>query len=516
MQEVGIYCEISSNRTDRRYILEKVPFNDRVDNDLVRRVLLIWRFLTILAVLSIITACTKSYPKVNQPTPAAPPLFQVLTPASYALSSEVLAGVATTSNTSLPDHSCNGGVPLGLKFNKGDSVGQLNLLIGARGKIYLSGQIGVSDSQFGIWAFTSSCKVDLTFGHDGSEELDYGKDYGLNNIQLSSIDRFGRILLIATDNYGWVVGRIQENGLIDRSFGTNGFSTLQFPDATREGHVYEATVKPSGSIILAGDDGGGGCCDHWWISELTAQGQLDKSFGAGVWIGNVNLLESKLPLGPDNGITRIFPLADGSILVEATGGNMLVYNLKLIRITNRGLVDQSFSNNFENVWGKIVPLTFYGDTCVQPNHSFSIIGVGGKLNSTGIEIINTRGLVASFLKNGDLNSSQELGDVGTFGDPNFIPPNVFSQNSGNCVTTYVANLHNGYSFNFTMSNSIGKFVPSFGINGSATLFLPALLTGTKDSAIISSPQYYQDGNSLVILADMSPSGDEFELLRLII
>ena len=98
-----------------------------------------------------------------------------------------------------------------------------------------------------------------------------------------------------------------------------------------DGPVYAMDQAPDGSILIAGDFARVNCVRRHAIARLQADGSLDTTFEAGI--------------GPDNDITSVVALADGSVLVGgrfSSWGNELTGD-HLVRLKPSGAMDHDFT-----------------------------------------------------------------------------------------------------------------------------------------------------------------------------
>lgn len=116
--------------------------------------------------------------------------------------------------------------------------------------------------------------LDLSFGTNGIVNISYtGQDVHAQDIAFQSDGNM--ILCGKMEEYVWAT-RMDENGIINSSFGNNpGYFIYDF------GYDYygrNLCILPDDKIIIAGD---GEIGSYAFVMRLTADGQLDPSFGAG-------------------------------------------------------------------------------------------------------------------------------------------------------------------------------------------------------------------------------------------
>jgi hypothetical protein len=178
----------------------------------------------------------------------------------------------------------------------------------------------------------------------------------------------GGAILAGTYGNDWVVGEVNRQGQIDRTFGTDGWTILPFP-----GEISEAVQEPSGRIVVAGDDGGGGCCTRNWAAALSARGHLDRRFGANG--------RTELPTGGDSGVDSILLEPDGHILFQVVYGNNGCWGVKLSMLRPSGRPVAGFAARMQRFW-KLQPFKLPGGasafvgTAYLDGTGFTLIGTG--------------------------------------------------------------------------------------------------------------------------------------------
>lgn len=126
---------------------------------------------------------------------------------------------------------------------------------------------------FGLKAQTPGT-LDLSFGTDGIVNISYtGQDVHAHDIAFQSDGNM--ILCGKMEEYVWAT-RMDENGIINSSFGNNPGYFIY--DLGLDYLGRDLCVLPDGRIIIAGD---GEIGSYAFVMRLTADGQLDPSFGAG-------------------------------------------------------------------------------------------------------------------------------------------------------------------------------------------------------------------------------------------
>ncbi len=146
------------------------------------------------------------------------------------------------------------------------------------------------------------------------------------------------------------LGCIQASDFIDPTFRAGVSPITRGPD----GPVYAMAQFPEGRIVIAGDFARVNGLRHHAIARLLVDGSLDTTFDAGQ--------------GPDNDITSVVALADGSVLVGGrfgSWGNELAGD-HLVRLKPDGSLDHDFAATA--AWdGEVVQLV------QRPNSTITVL-----------------------------------------------------------------------------------------------------------------------------------------------
>ncbi|MEN1729671.1 MAG: hypothetical protein AAGJ52_14645, partial [Pseudomonadota bacterium] len=118
-----------------------------------------------------------------------------------------------------------------------------------------------------------------------SANFDLDPDYGVDGLALqtasgptdeaivaTAVDAQNRILAAVPGLGSRGVARFQSDGALDTGFGTNGLFRTDF-------EVRDVLVQPDGRIVAVGGDTGAFGTQDWRLVRLTANGDLDSSFG---------------------------------------------------------------------------------------------------------------------------------------------------------------------------------------------------------------------------------------------
>lgn len=180
----------------------------------------------------------------------------------------------------------------------------------ADGKILISGTVSTSNSttyssQFAIARFNADGSLDTSFDGDGIKGISFADN---NYAQATSLDiqPDGKILLGGIAN-GVTLVRLNSNGSLDNTFGTNGTANVSYNVGI--GRSWDIALQSDGKIVVSGDGGYGA-----EVIRLTSSGALDTTFSAvpiapNAQIGDVTYKALSNPV----------PLASSGLIVSDAG-----------------------------------------------------------------------------------------------------------------------------------------------------------------------------------------------------
>jgi uncharacterized delta-60 repeat protein len=133
---------------------------------------------------------------------------------------------------------------------------------------------GRSGGAFAVVKYVSNGQLDSTFGQSGKSILGYFGASDTVKIAISPID--GKIYLagdtLAGVNRDFAILRLNANGSIDTSFGNQGRATYDFNG--RNDYLSDVLVTTEGKVILTGSSSG-----DFSALRINSDGNLDLSFG---------------------------------------------------------------------------------------------------------------------------------------------------------------------------------------------------------------------------------------------
>ena len=140
------------------------------------------------------------------------------------------------------------------------------------------------------------------------------------------------------DNF--VISRHDYNGLIDSSFGNNGFVETDFDG--RSDRAQSVAIQSDGKIVVAGGAMVNSYGKDFAVARYNSNGTLDTSFGVG---GKVSLDINEAiygSIGSDDIAYAVLVQNDGKILVAGMGD---VRYFTLVRYLSNGVLDATFGTN---------------------------------------------------------------------------------------------------------------------------------------------------------------------------
>jgi uncharacterized delta-60 repeat protein len=284
---------------------------------------------------------------------------------------------------------------------------------------------------FIIIMLTFSFSLNLLLSKPGDLDSSFGKNgsvtYKLPEIptyiiQRARIDKDGKIILAGSAGNGYLgffLLKINDNGLIDSSFGTNGYVFTKLD--IRQERLFDLQLLNDGSMIAAGyadrEEDNVYSADFALV-RYSQDGRLDLSFGKNGY--TFTDFDKYHDFG-----TSLVILKDNKIILSGYSGHEPTYDFAMARYMPDGSMDSSFGNE-----GKVKTDLGYNDfsnsMIVQPD---------GKIVLGGYSIINgtSRFTLARYNSDGSLDS--------TFG-------------KNGLVTTAIRNYDVGVSLSYLNTNKL--------------------------------------------------------------
>jgi uncharacterized delta-60 repeat protein len=331
--------------------------------------------------------------------------------------------------------------------------------------------------------------LDTSFGTAGSVLFTDASTYIRTNAVIVQPD--GKILLggLARSSAGddYAVIRLQANGVIDSSFGSNG----EFKFGAPTGGATAMALQADGKIVLAG-----GNRQTMDLVRVNANGTLDTSFGAS---GRTTLQPT--PQDILSGASALAILPNGQILVG--GSNYLnsaanKWNFAVGRLNVNGSLDTTFGTNgftttsFDAGKDSLKSLAVQGD---------------GKILAFGSDVSDVA--LARYLPNGALDPTFGTGGTLTadFGGTNDKAAGVVIQKDGRIVVG--GNLANvsgdGVTLDLIRYLQDGSKDTTFGTDGLASVHTPSATMATA-LLLDQSDRLFLATNSSGTIAGFSADG----------
>jgi uncharacterized delta-60 repeat protein len=168
----------------------------------------------------------------------------------------------------------------------GDSESVRSVLIQPDGKIIVAGSSRVGNvSRFALARFTRSGSLDLSFGSGGRVLTDFGGPASLLGAAIQKDGRIVAAGEVRSGSSGMVtsdiaLARYTRRGALDRSFGSGGRVVTDL--GSGEAAFAAPAIQKDGKIVVAGSrlDGGD---ENFLVARYQKNGLLDLSFGMDGW-----------------------------------------------------------------------------------------------------------------------------------------------------------------------------------------------------------------------------------------
>jgi uncharacterized delta-60 repeat protein len=314
-------------------------------------------------------------------------------------------------------------------------------------------------------ALATPGSLDPTFGNGGSV---FATIPALNpDVHGLAIQPDGKILMAGTtfgpdSTQDFAVARLNPDGSVDTSFGTNGIVAIPFDNFADE-YARAVGIQSDGKIIVAGHVQFGSPGWDFGVVRLNANGTIDTSFGIG---GKV-----KVNIGGNDFVNDMILQPDGKIVITGTMRPTPNTDVPVVRLTADGALDTTFNGT-----GKVFVAIGEGINdggnalALQPDGKILVVGYSGS---------NT--LLFRLRSNGTL----DIGDFGAFG------------------IRLIAIGANGMDANSTAIQADGKIViggSTFGSPFRAVIFARFAQDGSLDTSF---------GNGGSVSIDVRPSQSDF-------
>jgi len=275
------------------------------------------------------------------------------------------------------------------------------------GKIVCSGYSETAEFDFMLARYNADGTLDNTFATNGIFVLDFqdlDASWGI------AIQTDGKVLACGlttsnnNTNSDFIVVRLNTNGTVDPTFGTNGVAIADLGGYDR---AWRMTVQPDGKILLAGTTFASGQNDLA-IARLNTDGSLDTGFNTNGY--------TIISAGSLGSASDVAVLANGKIAFAGLANDLGVLGL----LNTNGTLDTGFDGDgwlsYEHTSGFEAG---FSSLLITPNQK--ILGIG----STGAFIGLADGFLAQFNLDGTLDPS--FGSNGAVSYDNGFNFNTFSK-----------------------------------------------------------------------------------------
>ncbi len=245
-----------------------------------------------------------------------------------------------------PSFGNNGLVTVNVNVNSFD--GGYAAALQPDGKILVVGETSDNTfiSDFLVARLNGDGTLDSTFGSNGIVTTSFSASSHdvARDIVLQPDGKF--VVAGDTESAGtldFALARYNSDGTLDSSFGTNGLVTTDFSGSILD-FGNSIALQPDGKMIVAGF-----CCSSFALARYNPDGTLDSSFG------NNGIVTTDFPSGSTDSAQAIIIQPDGKILIGGQHYNGSNYDFALARYNPDGTLDSNFGS------GGLVTTTFPGN-----------------------------------------------------------------------------------------------------------------------------------------------------------
>ncbi len=372
-----------------------------------------------------------------------------------------------------------------------DSDEAYDSIIDSNGKILVTGETDESD--FYVLRYNSDGSLDESFGSDGVAIIDINNSTDISHALTLTSDK--KIIVAGSfdiTNQDGVLIRLNSDGTVDTTFGTNGFTTV---DLGSDSDLFvDVGIDSQERIVTAGQNG-----DTFNIVRFDANGTLDSSFATdGIASVDVNPGIGQIP--------KALAIDEDDRIVVVGQGQDSSNGVLMIRLDENGSLDTTFDDDGIVMYDSN---KYEGATSVGINENNQIV-VGGYVGFT------TGYLLLRYENNGTLDS--------TFGTDGIVTTTINGTNDsindlkfddvGNIIVAGATrNTASSFELEFVVAryDTFGTLDTSFDNDGIVTLAV-----GIENSAA-NSLNIDSDGTIVVAgygTIDSNSALGDFALMRL--
>ena len=271
---------------------------------------------------------------------------------------------------------------------------------------------GGSINNFTVARFLNNGNLDNTFGTNGITNIDLGAN-GLSVPNSIIVQSDNKILVSGTLNlnnsnvFNYAVARLNENGSLDTSFGSNGFYKTMV-GISPSGSCTDMKLLSNGKIILAGNLKTG---TGIGLLKLNSNGTLDNTFGTNGITTTINNNITNVS------VSKIAIKSDGKVLVVGGAKANAPNNQTQIFIAqynnSNTLGNENFEKDKSTIYPNPVKEAIYLSNITKAEYEiFNILGesiLKGISNENQINVNSlTKGIYILKFKNEDVIFNQKF------------------------------------------------------------------------------------------------------------
>jgi uncharacterized delta-60 repeat protein len=228
-------------------------------------------------------------------------------------------------------------------------------------------------------------QLDSTFGQGGAVGVDFGIEAYAAQVALQTDGKIvavgGTSVSSTPDGDDWSIARVNANGSMDTSFGSNGKIIMDWGGAYDE--AFSVVVQNDGKILIAGDVTINGN-QNAAVIRLNTNGTLDSSFGNGGKV-IVDFYDTPHDFYRTSDTFRQIRLdSQGRILLGGTAATANGNRMAVVRLNTNGTFDSTFGSG-----GKVILNSLVNQVDAQTEGM--IIQSDGKIVLAGLSATTSSG-----------------------------------------------------------------------------------------------------------------------------
>ena len=309
------------------------------------------------------------------------------------------------------------------------------------------------DYSYTVFRIKENGSIDSTFGDNGLALFGEGKATAVE------IQGDGKILVVGTMTEGVSLARLDTDGNLDTSFGTDGVLVIPMSTVFKFGIINDIEILSSGKIMLTGYLGDGSN-NNLLVIRLNEDGAVDSEFG------NSGYIEMYIGSTVDQG-DYILEQSDSKIIIVG----QTYYHLFAARFNADGSLDESYGESGKIVTDLKVDQTS-GDKFkgrLQSNDDLVVAGYSpdpnkhNSSNYTAVRILSNGTIDVSFGSDGYVNI-----DFDESQNQDWAYDVLISEQGKILLGGSYTNSNNFANLGILALNSDGSVDESFGVNGRAS------------------------------------------------